>query len=137
MKYSCLFLLAATLWAQTAPPPPSAQKSLPDLPAATEIAEFSDGSKVTMADVKASYGTLSPTQQQGILRDPSEFIKQWAVLRHLSQIALERKLDGQNPYKQALEQNRMNVLSQAAINDTLNSFVIESADIAKYYETSR
>ena len=136
MRSLCLFILAGALWAQTAPAPVPAPATgmLPSLPDDEVVATFSDGSKITMAEVKAFYGILSPAQQQGILRDRVEFLRQWAIMRHMAQIATERKLDEQSPYKEALEQARMNVLYQATVNDTLNSFVIEPADILKYYE---
>jgi peptidyl-prolyl cis-trans isomerase C len=123
------------LWAQTAPAPPAGV--LPNLPDEEVIATFSDGTKITTADFKAYYSILSPQQQQLVLRDPSEFLHQWAVFRRLSQIALERKLNEQSPYKEALDQNRMTVLSQATANDTLNSFIIEPNEIVKAYEANK
>ncbi|MDE3164870.1 MAG: hypothetical protein KGN36_03615, partial [Acidobacteriota bacterium] len=105
MKSLCIFAFAAAgLWAQTAPAPPAAR--LPNLPENEVVATFNDGTKVTMGDVKAFYGLLSPGQQQAIVRDPTEFLRQWGVMRRLAQIAVERKLDQQSPYKEALEQAR-------------------------------
>ena len=137
MKYLCLFLFSSALWAQTAPTPPVVTGSFPKLPDDEVVATFGDGTKVTMADVKAVFGFLSPAQQQGILRDPAEFLHQWAVMRKLTQLAVERKLDEQNPYKQALDQNRMNVLFQATVNDELNHIIIEPADITKHYDANK
>ncbi|MBS1853990.1 MAG: peptidylprolyl isomerase [Acidobacteria bacterium] len=135
MKFLCGLVFAGALWAQTAPAPSPGR--LPDLGDDEVVATFSDGSKVTMADVKAFYGILSAAQQQAVLRSPGEFVRQWGVMRRLAQIAVERKLDQESPYKQALEQARMNVLYQATINDTLNSITIEPADIEKYYAANQ
>jgi peptidyl-prolyl cis-trans isomerase C len=137
MKYLCFLTFTAALWAQAVPTPPIVTGSFPALPDDEVIATFSDGAKVTMADVKAVFGFLNPTQQQGILKDPAEFLHQWAVMRRLSQMAVERKLDQQNPYKQALEQNRMQVLFQATIADELNHIIIEPADITKHYDANK
>ncbi len=137
MRSLCLFVFAGALWAQTAPAPKPAPAVLPNLPDDEVIATFNDGTKVTMADVKAFYGILTPAQQEGILRDRVEFLRQWAIMRRMSQIAVERKLNEQSPYKEALEQARMNVLYQATVNDTLNSIVIEPAEILKYYEANK
>src|ERR1044071_8082012 len=106
MRSLCVFVFAGALWAQTAPAPAPAQ-SLPNLPDETQIAEFSDGTKVKMSDFKAYFAILSPQQRQLVLRDPKEFLHQWAVFRRLSQIAMDRKLQEQSPYPEALEQNRM------------------------------
>jgi len=134
-----LFVCAGALLAQSmsTPAPAPITGNLPNLPDEDVVATFGDGTKLTMGDVKAVYGFLNPVQQQGILRDPKEFLRQWALMRRLADIAVERKLDQQAPYKQALEQNRMNVLFQAAVNDTLNSVVIEPGDIAKYYDANK
>jgi parvulin-like peptidyl-prolyl isomerase len=144
MKTPCVFALAAVfaasaMWAQTAPATasPKPPSTIPNLPDDTVIATFPDGAKVTMGEFKSFYGVLSPQQQQGIQRDRSEFLHQWAVMRKLSQIATERKLDQQSPYKEALEQARMQVLFQAAINETLNSFIIEPEQIVKSYESNK
>jgi len=137
MKSLSLFVIAGALWAQTAPTPPIVTGSLPNLPDEEVVATLQDGSKLTMADVKAVFGFLSPVQQQGILRDPTEFLHQWAVMRRLSDIAVERKLNEMSPYRQAIDQNRMNVLFQATINDTMNSFVIEPAEITKSYDSNK
>src|SRR6478672_3499634 len=101
MKALFLTVFSCALWAQTAPAPPSA--SLANLADDEVIATFSDGTKITTAQFKAYYGILSPQQQQLVLRDPSEFLHQWAVFRRLSQIAVERKLNEQSPYKEALD----------------------------------
>jgi len=137
MKSLLFFVIAGALWAQSLPAPTPLTGSLPNLPDDEVVGTLSDGSTVTMADVKAVFGFLSPAQQQGIVRDPAEFLHQWAVMRRLAQIATERKLNEQSPYKQALEQNRMNVLFQAAVNDTLNSFVVEPAEITKAYDLNK
>ena len=137
MKSLLLFVITAGLWAQAVPTPPIVTGTLPNLPDEEVVATLTDGSKVTMADVKAIYGALNPVQQQGIIRDPSAFLHQWGVMKRLAQIAEERKLHEQAPTKQILEQNRMNLLWQAAINDTMNSFVIEPADITKAYDADK
>jgi peptidyl-prolyl cis-trans isomerase C len=137
MKFLPFFVITVGLWAQAAPTPPIVTGTLPNLPDEEVVATLTDGTKVTMADVKAIFGALNPVQQQGIVRDPASFLHQWGVMRRLSQIAVERKLDQQAPLKQILEQNRMNLLWQAAINDTMNSIVIEPSEITKAYDENK
>jgi peptidyl-prolyl cis-trans isomerase C len=140
MKFLCSFVFAGALMAQTAPaptPPPPPPANLPDLPDDSVVATFSDGTKVTMAEVRGFYSILSPQQQQAVLRDLNAFLHQWGVMRRLAQIGVEKKLNERSPYKEAIEQQRMNVLSQAAINDTLNTVVVDPADISKYYDSNQ
>src|SRR5215471_2825674 len=115
MKSLCVFAFGAVaVWAQAAPPAPPAaapaSSAMPNLPDDTVIATFKDGSTVTMGEFKSYYGILSPPQQQAILRDRGEFLHQWAVMRRLAQMANDRRLYDQSPYKEALEQARTQVL---------------------------
>ena len=129
MKSLFMFVFAGAMWAQTAPAPAAPAPAMPTLP--------DDGTKFTMADFKAFYAVLPPAHQQTALRDRAEFLHQWAVLRKLTKMADEKKLATQSPYKEAIEHARMQVLVQAMINEQLNSFVIEPAEIVKYYEANK
>ncbi len=135
MKSLCALVFTVAVWAQTAPTPPAA--TMPALPDDTVIATFDDGTKFTMAEFKAYYAVLPPNNQQLALRDRAEFLHQWAVLRKLTKMADEKKLGQESPYKQAIEHARMQVLVQAMINETMNSFVIEPAEIVKHYEANK
>jgi parvulin-like peptidyl-prolyl isomerase len=101
------------------------------------VATFEDGAKYTMAEFRGFFAALSPNQQQMLMKDPAEALHQLAVLRKMTQMAEEKKLQEQTPYKQAIEQQRMSVLSGALINETLNSFMVEPADIVKSYESNK
>src|SRR5437899_9496530 len=110
---------------------------MPNLPDDTVIATFEDGTKFSMGEFRRLYGALNAQQQQSVIRDRGEFLHQYAMLRKMSKMADANKLDQQSPYKEALEQNRMQVLSQATINETLNSFIVEPGDILKSYEANK
>lgn len=137
MKSLFLLVITAGLWAQAVPTPPAVTGTLPNLPDDEVVATLSDGTKLTMVDIRALFGALNPAQQQGIVKDPAAFLHQWAVMNRAAQIAVERKLDQQTPLKQALEQNRNYLLTQALFNDTMNSIVIEPGEISKAYETNK
>jgi peptidyl-prolyl cis-trans isomerase C len=128
-----VFVCAA--WAQTAPAP--AVPAMPELPDNTVIATFEDGTKFTMGDFKAYYNVLPPANQQMALRDRAAFLHQWAVLRKLAKLADDKKLGEKAPYKAAIEHARMQVLVQAILTEALNDVVIESPEIAKYYESNK
>jgi parvulin-like peptidyl-prolyl isomerase len=115
--------------------PPSAH--LPDLPDDAVVAEFEDGAKFTMGDFRKICAVLPPAQQQSALADRAKFLHQWAFFRKLAGMAEEAKLQEQSPYREAIEQNRMQILSEAKISDALNQMVVEPAEIVKAYETGK
>lgn len=128
-----VFICLGSAWAQSAPPAPQ----LPNLPDEAVIAKFDDGTAFTMGDFKKYYQVLPPQNQQMALRDPKEFLHQWALFRKLAKEAEEQKLAEKSPYKEAAEYARMQVLIQARINEALNSATIEPAEILKYYDAHK
>jgi peptidyl-prolyl cis-trans isomerase C len=128
-----LLCFSALLAAQSAALP----ADFPDLPDNTVIAVFDDGAKLTMGEFKNIYAVLQPSSQQAAARDSKEFLDQWALFRKLANVAEQKKLDQKSPNKEALEYNRLFILSQAAVNDVLLTFIPEPAEISKYYEVNK
>jgi parvulin-like peptidyl-prolyl isomerase len=131
MKYLALALLCLHAVSAQALPP------MPKLPDDTPIAEFDDGTKFTMGDFKKVYSVLSPAQQQMAMRDRMQFLQQWAFMRKLAHMAEEEKLAEKTPYKEAIEQYRLQILSEAKINDAINQVVIAPEEIVKSYENNK
>src|SRR5262245_10184667 len=129
----CVFGCMAA-WAQSVPLPPAGQTTptLPNLPDETVIATFDDGIPFTMGEFRKIYAVLPPENQQMALRDRRTFLQQWAFMRKLSQMAEQQKLDNETPTKEALAYYRMMILSQAKINDTVNSTTVDPGEIIKY-----
>jgi peptidyl-prolyl cis-trans isomerase C len=127
------------MFAQTAPgsapaaPPPA----MPNLPDDTEVAVFGDGTKLTMGEFRQIYAALPPANQQMALRNRAQWLHQWELLRKLTKMAEEAKLDQQSPYKENLAYARMNVLATAEIGAAINLIVVEPAEIVKYYESNK
>jgi parvulin-like peptidyl-prolyl isomerase len=115
---------------------PAAQP-MPKLPDETPIAEFEDGTKFTMGDFKKVFAVLSPAQQQMALHDRMQFLQQWAFMRKLAHMAEEEKLAEHTPYKEAIEQYRMQILSEAKIADAVNQVVVEASEIIRVYESNK
>ncbi|HJZ95677.1 MAG TPA: peptidylprolyl isomerase [Candidatus Solibacter sp.] len=131
MKYLAVALLCLhALSAQALPP-------MPKLPDDTPIAEFDDGTKFTMGDFKKVYSVLSPAQQQMAMRDRMQFLQQWAFMRKLAHMAEQEKLAEKTPYKEAIEQYRLQILSEAKISDAINQVVIAPDEIVKSYENNK
>jgi parvulin-like peptidyl-prolyl isomerase len=71
------------------------------------------------------------------LRDRELWLHQWELLRKLTKMAEDAKLDQESPYKESLAYGRMYVLSQAQISNAINQVVVEPADIVKFYDSNQ
>jgi parvulin-like peptidyl-prolyl isomerase len=133
-----VFASVSAIWAQAPPAsPPAAAPSLPDLPDDAVVAIFGDGTKFTMGDFRNIYAAMPPANQQMALRSREQWLHQWELLRKLTKLAEEAKLDQESPYKESLQYSRMNVLASAQINAAINRVVVEPADITKYYDANK
>ena len=135
MKLLRLFLFACgtVAWAQYAVVP-----ILPQLPDDTVVATFpDDGSKLTMGEFRAYVATNSPDLQKQIAQDPAKFVRQFATMRLLAEVARQKKLDQQSPAKEMLAYNTTNFLAQMAIQDAYTSSEVSSEDIAKEYDVTK
>jgi parvulin-like peptidyl-prolyl isomerase len=130
-----VFLYLSLLRAQSASAPP--QPALPQLPDSTVIAVFDDGTQMTMGDFKNIYAVLPAQNQQMALRDRKTFLQQWAFMRKLAMMAEKAKLDEQSPTKDALNYYRMMIMSQAKVNDVVNSTTVEPGEIVKDYDLNK
>jgi parvulin-like peptidyl-prolyl isomerase len=71
------------------------------------------------------------------LRNREQWLHQWELLRKLTKMAEDAKLDQESPYKESLAYGRMNVLATAEINATVNLIVVEPGEIVKYYDSNK
>jgi parvulin-like peptidyl-prolyl isomerase len=110
---------------------------LPKLPDDAVLAEFDDGVKFTVADFKRYYATLPPAQQQAALLDRAAFLQQYGVMRKLAQMAEKEKIAEQSPYKEAIENYRMQTLSQAMVQEQFSRITVQPEEIAKFYEKNK
>jgi peptidyl-prolyl cis-trans isomerase C len=139
MKVLCLLAFASiSAFCQTAPgSAPAAPPALPNLPDETVVALFGDGTKFTMGEFKRIYEALPPANQQMALRNREQWLHQWELLRKLTRLAEDAKLDQQSPYKENLTYTRMNILATAAIGNAINQIVVEPGEIVKYYDANQ
>jgi len=135
MKGLALFVCSCSLAAAQAPA--ATPPGIPDLPDQTVIAVFDDGGKLTVGEFKNIYAVLPPNAQQGAIRDRKAFLEQWGLFRKLAAVAEQKKLDQSSPTREALEYNRLFLLSQAAVNDQVMNTVPEPEAVDKYYASNK
>jgi parvulin-like peptidyl-prolyl isomerase len=110
---------------------------MPNLPDETVVAIFGDGTKLTMGEFRKIFAAMPPANQQMALRNREQWLHQWELLRKLTKMAEDAKLDQESPYKESLAYGRMNVLATAEINATVNLIVVEPGEIVKYYDSNK
>ena len=126
-------LPALVAWGQSAPAPAA---SSPAFPPDTVVATV-DGKPVTAAELQGLYRTVGPQVQQNAANDPVGFLRQYAMLKRLSEHAEKQKLDQVSPYREALAAGRMQILYQAAIQHTYENIPVTAEDQKKFYEANR
>jgi hypothetical protein len=126
-----LFLCLAAASAQTAPPapppPPPAEKG------DTVIAIFEDGGKITLDEFQALVPGLPPQFQQMAQQDRQKFLHYYAMMRKLSQMAEQEKLDQHSPYKEVLAYSRLSTLTDIKLKDVLDSVTVTPEEVEKLY----
>jgi len=76
-----------------------------------------NGKKLTVREVERIFLGLPPQAQQQFRANREEFLRQYALIVHLADLAESAGLDKQSPYAQQLAWQKMQVLMQAAISE--------------------
>ena len=128
--------VAAMAWCQTPAATPAAGAAQVPVKPETVVATV-DGKPVTAAEMQGLFRTVGPQVQQNAARDPQAFLRQYAMLKRLAELAEKNKLDQQSPYKEALAAGRMQILYQAAIQHTYEHIAVSPEEQKKFYEANR
>ncbi len=121
-----LLMASCVVMAQTAPTPDVAKEN-------TVIANV-DGRPVTLREIRAFLNTLPPQNRSAALKNPEDFLRQYALMGKLSKIAEEHQLDKETPYREQLEYNRQMVLSTAGINRMSQEILVNEEETRSYYD---
>jgi peptidyl-prolyl cis-trans isomerase C len=126
-----LLLCAAAAFSQTAPP--AAAPSPPAEKGDTVIAIFEDGGKITLDEFRALLPALPQQFQQMAQQDRQKFLHYYAMMRKLSQMAEQAKLDQRSPYKELLAYNRLTTLTDIKLREVLDAVTVTPEEVEKAY----
>ncbi len=119
----------AALIAQVKTPPA-------ELKPETVIATVGDR-KLTYGEIEAYVNGLPPEQKAQALADKKQLVQQYALMSKLLEYAEKDKLAQQSPYKEALETNRRQILTQAELNDRYLHTIVTLDDQKKFFENNK
>jgi peptidyl-prolyl cis-trans isomerase C len=129
-----ILVLASALCAQT-PAPPAGD---PSKPSPDTVLASCEGKTITYGQFLAFIAVLVPPQQQAmVMRDPSGVIHKYFMWLRLAGMAEKEKLDLQSPTKEQIYWDRVNILTQAKLNQLSNETKADEDDLKKYYEANK
>lgn len=109
----------------------------PSTPAPDTVIATLDGKKVTYGEVEKYLRSLPPDMQQKAMHNRKEFIREYALMLRLNQMAEKAKLDQKSPYTEYLENARRQILMQAQISEVYDNFPITVEQEKKYYDENK
>lgn len=96
-----------------------------------------NGKPVTAGELEEFAKGLPNQFLQFYQQDKEGFLKQYAVLLKFSKLAEDAKVDQNTPYKQRLQFTRMQLLSQAFVEDYRGKISVKDEEIASFYEKNK
>ena len=135
MKATTLLLCLTTLAlrGQVAVPPAPA----PATPSPETVIATVDGAKLTFGELQSYLSALDPERQKAALQNRTELVRQYALMKHLVTLADQAKLDQKSPYKEALASSRLQILTNAQINEQYLTAIVTAEDQQKFFEENK
>jgi peptidyl-prolyl cis-trans isomerase C len=127
----CVLCTSLGLAQTPAPPTPA---PVPALTPDTVIAEYDNGQKLTWGELEKFLSVLPPQQRAGVMRDPKQLVEKYLLMKKLTELAEKDKLDQKSPYKEAIEFNRMNTLTQAEVQKVSSESPVRVEEQQAYYD---
>jgi peptidyl-prolyl cis-trans isomerase C len=114
-------------------PPPEAAPPAPITPD-TVVAELPDGKKLTAGEIDRLFAGLPAQYQAAARMQPNKFLMQLLMYRYMTEEAEKANLDKRAPWKDTLEFQRMQILSNAEINDYKDKIQVTAEEQEKAYK---
>ncbi len=124
---TCVLLIAAALVSAQAPPPVAPE---------TVVAAFSDGSKLTLGDLRKLI-EQDPRFMQAFQQDATRALKEVSMVMYTAAQGEKLKLADESPWKEQIEMVRKQVLSSAMFNHERNHYPVTEESIEAYYKANQ
>jgi parvulin-like peptidyl-prolyl isomerase len=128
------FVLGVGLAAQQ---PPTPSVTMEEALAPGAVVATVGGKPVTYGELEVLLKAMPQQMANQALADRKSFVQQYALLRHLVQMAEQQKLDQQSPYKEGIAYNRMQLLYQAVVGEKFNQIKIPPEEVEKLYQSNQ
>jgi peptidyl-prolyl cis-trans isomerase C len=115
--------LSISLWAQA-----------PAADPAKRVVATVGGKEITATDIQKMLSTFDPQMMQTFQRSPQDIVSRYFLIVHLAEEAEKAKLLEKSPYKEQFESLRLQLLSNARVNEENNSFPVTLDVIDSYYK---
>ena len=135
MKTLSLFAFFLTCaWCQPAQPPVPAAPPAPPEKGDTVIAIFDDGAKMTLDEYRTLVTAVPQTYVQAAQQDREKFLHYYALMRTLSRMSEQEKLDQRSPNKESLTFARTEAMANIKYKDLMDSTTATPEEVEKYYK---
>lgn len=118
--------------AQAAPPSSGATEKKD-----SDVVAIVDGRSLTLGEIRAFLSAMPPQNRGTALQDPAGFLRQYALMGKLTEIAESNNLANESPYKEQLEYQRRVLLSTAGVNLLSQRIGVSDAEMRSYYEAHK
>src|ERR1700722_16477227 len=105
------------------------------IPPETVVAKV-DGKDVTAGDLRSLLETAPPQLVQAFRSNPQLAIQDVYVLKFLAAEGEKQKLGEQSPWKEQLEQARMNTMANAMVNQARDGYMVSPEETEVYYKAN-
>jgi parvulin-like peptidyl-prolyl isomerase len=92
------------------------------------------GKDVTAADIQKMLASFDPQMMQTFQHSPQDIVSRYFLIVHLAEEAEKARLLEKSPYKEQFEALRLQLLSNARVNEENNSFPVTPEAIDAYYK---
>jgi len=96
-----------------------------------------DGKDITAAEIQKILDLGQPDFMKLYKANPQAALMNWYVMLHLGHEGEQKKLDQTSPIKEILENNRMNLLAEAALNEEKNTYRVTPEMVQNYLAAHR
>ena len=106
----------------------------PDQP--NDVMAIVNGKPLTQAEFLLLYVSMDAKTQEALKANPTEYLKYYGFLDKLASMAENEKLQERDPYKTKLRLNRLQIMSEAMMQQFDYTDIVTAGDQERYYRST-